>query len=423
VRANSDILWITAHARDATLAARIANAFAVEYRDFRARSARATVDAALSEAQRRLRLLGAGTARSAFGRRLAAQVGRLQVGAALQTGGVQIVRPATPPDSPAGVDALKAATVAAVLGLFLAGALILLLTRRNQPLYSEDDVERAVGLPVLASIPPVGRWPWTAAGTSEDLELDGSHEAYVTLAARLAYSRLGMAPRVILLTSPEDDGATSSVALGLARALGTIGRTALAIEADLRCPRWASELDLESSDGLTGLLLGERTLESELLLLPDGRAPTSPTPTSGGGSAWALPVGLPVSQPESLLADSKMAALVHDAWERTDFVLLAGPPMTREGEALALAALSDGALLVVRQRTTTEDAARRAVRSLDDVDLTMIGAVVTDVPRRLGGHSMRQRGRPTVAGGRARTVPLPTPRAADAHTARKRASR
>jgi hypothetical protein len=79
-----------------------------------------------------------------------------------------------------------------------------------------------------------------------------------------------------------------------------------------------------------------------------------------------------------------MAGIVHELWCGADFVLVAAPPIAREGEVLALAALSDGALVIVQQGMTTEDTARRAVRSLEDIDVPVIGAVVTRVSRRWG---------------------------------------
>ena len=67
-----------------------------------------------------------------------------------------------------------------------------------------------------------------------------------------------------------------------------------------------------------------------------------------------------------------------------DFVLIAAPPMTQEGATLAIAALCDGALLVLRPGWTTDESARRAERSLGDVGVALLGAVFTAVPPRPG---------------------------------------
>jgi polysaccharide biosynthesis transport protein len=384
IQGNTDILDITARGADPKMAAATANAFAIEYRKFRTQSARATVDQALNEAERRLRHLGPGADRTPFGRRLAAEFNRLQILAAFQTGGVQIVRPATPPASPSGRGGLEAATIAAALGMLLAGGLIVLFARADHRLHDEDDVERAVRLPVLASVP----WRPTrllagrhAHGERYD---DASHEAYGTLAARLGYSRIGMAPRVLLLASAGDGEATPAVTLDLARALRTIGRTVVAVETDLRAPRWADELNLQPSRGLAQLLmLGEETLESAIFDLAGSSAEMpAKCSSTNGGRALVLPAGLRTPQPQRLLAGNGMAGLVHDAWSRADFVLLAAPPFSRESEVLTVAALCDGALIIVRRGRTTEHDARRAKRSLEDIDVRIIGAVVAGAPAR-----------------------------------------
>ena len=51
---------------------------------------------------------------------------------------------------------------------------------------------------------------------------------------------------------------------GLARALGEMDRRTIAIEANLRSPRFAAELGLEPTSGLAGILAMGRTLTDEL---------------------------------------------------------------------------------------------------------------------------------------------------------------
>lgn len=381
VEGNSDIVSIRARASGPGLAARIANAFAVEYRDFRTESARAGVAAALTEAQRRLKALGPDAGATSFGRRLAAEVNRLQILSAFETGGVQIVRRATPPTTPSGMSALKTATLAALLGMILAGGVIVVLARTDHRLHDENDVERA-GLAVLASVPAERRNAPFIGRLLDRSDDDASREAYATLAGWLGYSNLGKVPRTVLLTSLGDGGAAPSVALGLARALRTIARRVVAIEADLRTPRWSGELNLRFDRGLADLLLGHEALNSAVFDLPEDAGRVATHAAVNDGYAWLLPVGRRVTEPQALLAGNRMAGLVQEAWHGADFVLIAAPAIARAGEVLALAALCDGAVIIVERGRVTEEAARRAVRSLEDIDVPVLGAVVTRVSRR-----------------------------------------
>ena len=379
---NSDIVSITARDGDPRRAALIANAFASEYSRFRTVSSRAGIEAALEEARQRLRDLPPSDQNSGFARRLTDEVRRLQILAAFQTGGVQVVRHAAAPLAPSGMTPRKAAMVAAVLGVLLACGLVVVITRTDDRLHDENDVERAVGLPVLASIPRPGSARLGTTRNDRGRTDDETDAAYLTLAARLGYGKAGAAPRVVLLTSPDDTASASSVGLELAAALRAISRSAIAIEADLREPCWAAELDLDPSVGLARVLLGEGTFESARLPVPEGLIGSAPSPDDG--AAWVVPAGPPVARPETLLAGNAMAALVEEAWGCHDFVLIAAPPMTQEGATLAIAALCDGALLVLRPGWTTDESARRAERSLGDVGVALLGAVFTAVPPRPG---------------------------------------
>jgi capsular polysaccharide biosynthesis protein/Mrp family chromosome partitioning ATPase len=376
---NSDIVSIVARDGDPSMAANIANAFAIEFRNARAESSRARVDEALSDARLRLRRLGPAVQDSRFGRDLAGEVERLQTLATFRTGDVEIVQRALPPALPSGLSAFKAGIIAAVLAALVAAGAIVLLTRTDHRLHEEDDVERAVGAPVLGSVPR-GRgtaWPKTAA--SDRASRDAGGEAYLTLAARLSYRGLGTGPRVIVVTSVDDDGSAPVLALGVAKAFRTISRTVIAMEADMRAPRWAQEMKLKRSVGLATVLLGDGALESARLALPDRRCAAERA--SHDGRAWVVPAGRAVPRPEALLASNAMAALVEDASDQADFVLIAAPPMTLQGAALSITALCDGALLVVRASRTTDDAARRAGRRLQDVGIPLVGAVLTGVRR------------------------------------------
>ena len=202
--------------------------------------------------------------------------------------------------------------VAAVLGVLLACGLVVVITRTDDRLHDENDVERAVGLPVLASIPRPGSARLGTTRNDRGRTDDETDAAYLTLAARLGYGKAGAAPRVVLLTSPDDTASASSVGLELAAALRAISRSAIAIEADLREPCWAAELNLDPSVGLARVLLGEGTFESARLPVPEGLIGSAPSPDDG--AAWVVPAGPPVARPETLLAGNAMAALVEEAW-------------------------------------------------------------------------------------------------------------
>lgn len=377
---NSKIVSITARSSNPAMAALIANAFADEYQAFRARTARASVTAALASAHQQLDDLGPGGDGTTLGVRLARQINDLQTVGAFQTGGVQVIRHAGVPGAPAGHGAAFSGVLGAVLGLLLAATGVAVLARVDRRVREPTDVERVLGVPVLAR---AGRRHRSAGSHSRS---PAAAEPYSGLAARLAFSPLRRRSDVLLVTATDPEAPTPEVALGLALALRRLGRDVILIEADLRAPRLAGAGD-DESPGLTDILTGAAVRDSQLATLP--RAPGD---DAGEGEVRVLPAGRYPTSPEALLASDDMASLVRAARARWAVVLLVAAPLTRPGAVLPLARLARGALLVVSRERTTEQALSEA---LDDLDGTLIGAVLADPPARADrvGGSMRRSSR------------------------------
>jgi capsular polysaccharide biosynthesis protein len=347
---NSNIVAISASDADAARAAAIANAFAAGYRDYRARSARVAVQDAVGSAEARLRETPAGRERRA----LRDELTRLEVAEAFQTGGVQVVHRATAASAIVHPRPLKSALLGAFLGLVLAGLAIVVLARTDRRVSGDGDLEEHTGRPVVARIP-------RARGAAAD--------ALVTLALSLAHGRVGRMPAgVLLLTSAGPDEGTPDVAVGLARAFGTIGLRAIAIEADLRAPTFSDDLELADRGGLAAVLGRAAELEGELVDI--------------GKEATVLPAGATVHYPQALLAGERMTAVIEEACGRADVVLLTGPPVSVVGDSLALAGLVDEVLLVARVDVSRPEELRRAVRALSDVGIPPAGVVATVKPAR-----------------------------------------
>lgn len=368
VQGRSGLVSIEATASDPVLAARIANAFARAYRSFDAASDERAVDQLIAAARERLRRVG-GEA-TPEGRGLAGTIRRLEAAAAFQAGDVQLIRRARPPAGPAGLGPLALAVIGALAAAALAAAWVAARARLDRRIHMEADAERAAGAPVVARVPRRG----PGSGGDDAAE----RRAYAGLAARLVAARL---PRVVLVAAPDRSGSAAAVTLGLARALRTVGRRALAVEADLRSPRFAAELGLAPCGGLAAVLAGRASLASELVAVPGGEPPRRGRPAPGAAAAHALPAGRAPAAPHGLLSSDAMLSLLRQARRHADVVLLTGAPLGRAPDALVLAPLAERALLVVAAGRTPEAAAAGAARDLRDAGVGIAGVVLTGVPR------------------------------------------
>jgi capsular polysaccharide biosynthesis protein/Mrp family chromosome partitioning ATPase len=359
--ATSNLVEITASDPRPDRAARVATAVAMEYQTYRRRSAQSAIGSAVSAAAARLQGMDPTTRASAEGRALEARLHQLETGAAVATGGVQIVRPAEIPAGPEPRVPPFTAAVALVLGLALAGLAVVLVERIDRRLLDEQGVEAAFGQPVIGCVPaPGGRGEQDQRRT----------EAFDALAARL---RSDPSPhgRLVMLASaapyPGDD-----VAIRIAEALADLEPRVMLIDADLRHESGGAGAELAESGGLTAILCGQSTLEEELVLASYGQDGDDPLPAR----AWELlPAGCGASRPTALLGSSDMDALLAVARNRADVVIVAAPSLASGADALVLAPRCDDIVVVVRERSATRDQARSARQVLAGTSTPVMGLI------------------------------------------------
>lgn len=166
----------------------------------------------------------------------------------------------------------------------------------------------------------------------------------------------------VVVTSPEPGAGCSSVCLGLAGALVTMGLRAAVVDCNLEDPGLHRMLGEPNFVGLTSSLDSGKPLESYgrevvpgLLVVPTGPVPPDP-------------VGRRESE-EFVLAIRGLEA-------RCDLILLDAPVA---GTVLASSTLCDdfdGVLLVVHASKTSKSAAREATDDLLEAETNLLGVVL-----------------------------------------------
>ena len=197
-------------------------------------------------------------------------------------------------------------------------------------------------------------------------------EAFRALRANLKFAGGDNPPRVILLADTGTGEGRALVAANLAVALAQAGDTTLLIDADLRQSRQHALFGVSNEAGVSTFLRGEgealpvaATAVPHLSLLPAG--PTPPNPAE-------------------LLAAARGPLLLARAREAATFVIFDAPPISAVADALALAAIADGVLLVVRAGKTRRPSAQRVKDQLERVGANLLGVVLTDAPVERGTY-------------------------------------
>ncbi len=279
-----------------------------------------------------------------------------------------------------------------VLGLMGGFGLAFLQEWLDPRLRSAEEIEDAVGLPLLGVVPKFGDRENAGARARQMAEQPQSEtsEAYrhvrtVLLAGlqqqsadRVASGEVGVdEARVILVTSAVSGDGKTTMASNLATSLARLDRRTLLIDADCRKPRlhkyWL-DADMAAQEagekvgrnGLTSVVSGETTLDEALY-------------ETGVENLTLLPCGPLPSDPAEMLESEAFVNMLNLAADRFDRVVVDSPPVLPVTDARVLGAICDATVLVVRAGQTTRRAARLARDGLIRTGAAVVGVAVNDV--------------------------------------------
>lgn len=252
--------------------------------------------------------------------------------------------------------------VGLVLGLGAAFA----VDRLDNRIQSKPAAEDALGVPVVAVVPPAARKDRDRPVTPT--EPSSFIEAYRRL--RTAVDRWmtqtgdGQGRHVIVVTSPMGGEGATTTAAHLAATLGEIGRSVVVISADLRHPRLHRYFNRAREPGLTDVLRGA----------PDVRRLVDLNLATTIRGVQFVASGAPVRNPAPLL--DHIGDHLRDARSLGDVVLVDAPPLLTTSDGADLARHADGVLLVVRAGYTSVGAATRSAELLQRLDIPIFGVVL-----------------------------------------------
>jgi Mrp family chromosome partitioning ATPase/capsular polysaccharide biosynthesis protein len=337
----SNILAITAKATTAAEAQRRANAFTKGSLDVRRSTLRTQVRAQLTQ------LRAGGPTPATPGTGSSDQLTRAQVIAqleAIQSGQdptLSLAQNAVLPAAPAGASAPIILALAILAGLALGAGAALVLELTDRRIRDEDEVVALYPLPVLARVPPLARQRLRRGRDAVWYYIPPLiREAFRTLLVQLRTGK-GHGTRSIMVTSASTgDGKTSS-AINLAISLAAAGESVILLDLDMRKPDIARRLPTVEPTRLSSLLHDDVRL-SELLLRPPGLPGLTALLPDARGADPALI--------ESLY--QRLPALLEQARELADYVVLDTAPLGEVSDALRIADTADDIIIAVRPGNT-----------------------------------------------------------------------
>ena len=287
-----------------------------------------------------------------------------------------IIGDATPAVRPVWPRRSVVLAFAGVLGLIAAAAGTLFHAARHLTFGDAAEVEEFAGISVIGQIPSVAAWrqdagprPMATAPTS------AVAEAVRNLRTSASFSG-GATPQVIVVGSALPSEGKTTVSLMLAASFASTGKRVLLIESDIRRQSLQTDFGVRVQTGLIDVLTGARRLAEAIHRLEAHGIDLLPAERSDAGTV------------EALHSDA-LGALIAEARETYDVIVIDTPPILVVTDARAVARHADRLLFLVRSGTTTQRQLHAALRLFETAEIQVDGLVLNDV---------RHRGRASVYG-------------------------
>jgi non-specific protein-tyrosine kinase len=202
-----------------------------------------------------------------------------------------------------------------------------------------------------------------------------------------------------MITSPFAASEKSTTAANLAIATAGAGRRVVLLDLDLRRPRLEAQFRLPPGAGVSDVLLEKARLEDAIVQVPvayRGRGRPSVTfdepgvdslheyaQQNGSGSPESLEViraGGPLPSTGDFLLTPTVEQLFDEVGERSDVVIVDGPPLPASADSLTASWRVDALLLVARPKTLRREEVAQVNRVLSVAPATKLGLVVVGDP-------------------------------------------
>ena len=184
-----------------------------------------------------------------------------------------------------------------------------------------------------------------------------------TLLANIRFSSVDNPIRVITLTSSTPNEGKSTVALNLAQAIATSGKSVVLVECDMRRRSLADMIGARPRGGLYAVLSEQMTIEEAVV-------------ETSQKNLYFLDSEPHIPNPADIIASKRFRRLVEALRETFQYVIFDTPPVGTFVDAAEVGHLSDGVLFVVRENFAKRAEVQAAFDQLRRAEVNVIGAVM-----------------------------------------------
>ncbi len=328
----------------------------------------------------------------------------------VKTNAVSVIERSPVPGGPVSPKPMKCILLGLLGGLavglgFVYGADIL-----DRSLKTVDQAESALGLPVLAAIPEIGKGDTTEKTKGEPAPTPTASyrlvaeapegpaaESFRNLRASLSLLGPEAERKVFLFTSAAPAEGKSFSSANYSLALAQQGHRVLLIDGDLRRPSLhkiflpANEVNDQELPGVVDYLVGTSDLQSAVRPVSAGGLDHSSADGERArilaatvGKLFVLTGGRRAPNPAELLSGPSFAKLVAEASKMFDRVVIDSAPILAVSDTLLMTPLVQTVCVVVRAGKTPRNAVQRALGMLSGAGGRPAGIVLNRLPRTRG---------------------------------------
>ena len=371
----SNIVYVAATATSPVLAADIANTYTGVFVKEQQNSNHAYYASALALVNKQVAALSPKQRLSPSGIALAGRAQSLGVLAELRNGNVEVAQAATVPTSPSSPKVSRNSFLGGVLGLLLGLGIAFLLERLDRRIREPKDLEAVYGLPLLGVVPESSALSRSARGGGDARAIlpPGEAESFQLIRAHLRYFNVDRELRTLLVASAAPGDGKTTIARHLAAAAGRMGSRVLLIEADLRRPTLARQLNAQSGPGLADVLIGAVSLNDAIQLV-DLEATSRDHAKGKTLDVLVAGAALPPN-PGELVESHAMETLLDRVKLSYDLIVIDTPPLTAVSDAFPLLRKVDGVVIVGRVGRNRRDVAQRLHETLTGAGAPLLGVI------------------------------------------------
>ena len=302
----------------------------------------------------------------------------IRLAEAQSTSNIVVVEKAALPTAPVRPRILQNTLLGALVGLLLSVGLAFLIEYLDDRIRSPEQIDKVLKLPVVGLIARMGNGNH-GMGKHQLIAVREPRspvvEAFRLLRTNIQFAGIDQPIRTLLVTSSGPAEGKSTVAANLAVVMAQAGLQVVLVDCDLRRPTQHKQFSLVNRAGLTDIMLRDPAQWAGVT-----------TPSGVQNLALVLSGALPPN-PSELLGSKRMRQFLEYLRHVSDVTIIDAPPLLPVTDALVLAPLVDGVVMVIDYGVTRIGEAVHGKAQLDQSGARNLGIVMNKIPVRRRGYS------------------------------------